>query len=348
MKGFILKKDNLVPLLRKLRKGGKLAAPVQNRHGDTLFEVVDDFDRQHIDLEHQAQASLKAFFFPQNDPVATYQCGDDYDFQPVSAGEPIVFFGLRSCDLTALLYMDVIFSQNGLDPLYFARRREAVLISLGCNEPFANCFCNNTRSGPFLEDGFDLQFTDLGGSFFVEADRARGRELLERWACFFVPAQEEDCKKQYQAVLEARSRFKKNVHVGPAIKKLAAGPDLEEVWRELSSRCQDCGGCAYICPTCTCFTIVDQPVDDTHGIRLRQWDSCTFAGFTRLAGGHNPVNHAAHAVRRRFLHKLKTDVEKHGRPSCVGCGRCVDICFGGVDMIRFVEMVNELPAEEKP
>jgi formate hydrogenlyase subunit 6/NADH:ubiquinone oxidoreductase subunit I len=92
---------------------------------------------------------------------------------------------------------------------------------------------------------------------------------------------------------------------------------------------------------------VDQPLDHTSGVRLRQWDACTFAGFTRMAGGHNPVNYNDHAVRRRFLHKLKTDVEKHGRPSCVGCGRCVGICFGGVDMIRFIEMVNALPGEER-
>jgi ferredoxin len=148
-------------------------------------------------------------------------------------------------------------------------------------------------------------------------------------------------------MLEARSSFRQTVHVDPAIKKLARNSDLETVWRELSARCQDCGGCAYICPTCTCFTIVDQPLDHTSGVRLRQWDACTFAGFTRMAGGHNPVNYNDHAVRRRFLHKLKTDVEKHGRPSCVGCGRCVGICFGGVDMIRFIEMVNALPGEER-
>ena len=347
MNRFILNKDNLVPLLRKLRKGGRLVAPVQNRHGDTMFTVVDDFDEQHIDLKNQAQASLKPFFFPQEDTLYTYQTSEGYNFEPVKSSEPTVFFGLRSCDLTAILYMDVIFSQKSPDPFYFERRREAILISLGCNQPFANCFCNNSRSGPFLEYGFDLQFTDLGHCFFVEADRARGEELLERWSCYFTPATEEDCRNKYQVVLEARSSFKQTVHVDQATQKLATNIELEPIWEELSSRCQDCGGCAYICPTCTCFTIVDQPIDDTHGIRLRQWDSCTFAGFTRMAGGHNPVNHADQAIRRRFLHKLKTDVEKHGRPSCVGCGRCVDICFGGVDIIRFIKMVNDLPAEEK-
>jgi len=115
----------------------------------------------------------------------------------------------------------------------------------------------------------------------------------------------------------------------------------DAVWQDLSLRCQDCGGCAYVCPTCTCFTISDYPLSAGRGERVRGWDACTFAGFTALAGGHNPVNHKKAAICQRFMHKLKFDVEKHGRPSCVGCGRCVDICFGGTDIVRFINKACE-------
>ena len=57
-----------------------------------------------------------------------------------------------------------------------------------------------------------------------------------------------------------------------------------------------------------------------------------------MAGGHNPVNSRTHAVKQRFLPKLLYDVQEHGRPSCVGCGRCVGICFGGGDIIRIINM----------
>jgi ferredoxin len=60
-----------------------------------------------------------------------------------------------------------------------------------------------------------------------------------------------------------------------------------------------------------------------------------------MAGGHNPVDSNTHAIRKRFLHKLLHDVQKHGRPSCVGCGRCVGMCFGGTDIVRFINMVCE-------
>jgi ferredoxin len=74
---------------------------------------------------------------------------------------------------------------------------------------------------------------------------------------------------------------------------------------------------------------------------VRTWDACTFAGFTTMAGGHNPVDMKQDRVRRRFMHKLYYDVKAHNRPSCVGCGRCVEMCFGGVDMIQFIKMVSE-------
>ncbi|NOQ46686.1 MAG: hypothetical protein GQ559_08465, partial [Desulfobulbaceae bacterium] len=56
----------------------------------------------------------------------------------------------------------------------------------------------------------------------------------------------------------------------------------------------------------------------------------------------NPVDCATERVRKRFFHKLKHDVKKHGRPSCVGCGRCVDMCFGGVDIIGFINAISSI------
>lgn len=336
---YILKKDHLVPFLRRLAKDCRLVAPLRNRFGDTLYSEVEAVDSAPLDLAAQPQGSVKPFLFPQQEVLFTYRTdAGGYAFTPTAPGQPTIFFGLRSCDLAAILYMDVIF-QSGRDPYYLARRRDTVLIGLGCNEPFANCFCSATRSGPFLEFGFDLQFTDLGDRYYVETGRARGKEIIRRWQLFFPAATEEDFRAQYQISLEARGMFKRQVPVEMAIRRLAAGEVDDELWRKFSARCQDCGGCAYLCPTCTCFTVSDQATGPGTGERLRSWDACTFAGFTRMAGGHNPVDPCRHKVRKRFQHKLLHDVRKHGRPSCVGCGRCVGMCFGGVDMMSFVTAV---------
>lgn len=348
-RSIILQKDHLLPLLRKLHKTNRLVAPVCNEYGDTIFTEINDLDATAIDLENQPQASLKSFFFPQSETLSSYivdqeeKTGSlDYSFHPqLPENIPTVYFGVRSCDMFAVMYCDMIFlHENDKDVYYEQHRNNSLFISLGCNRPFPNCFCNATRSGPFLDTGFDLQLTDLGDRWFVETGRPGGVKLIEEWASFFTPASEADKRAQFQAALEARGLFNRLVHVDLAVKLLEDAEVPDRIIKQLSQRCQDCGGCAYICPTCTCFNIADLRLSDDSGERIRSWDACTFAGFTRMAGNHNPVHAETQRMRKRFLHKLQHDVKKHGRPSCVGCGRCVDMCFGGVDIIRFVDMLT--------
>ncbi len=342
LKELILSKDNLYPLLRKLIKGARLIAPVKNEHGDTLFCEINDIDKTELDLENQAQTSLKPFFLPQQETLAEYSItGDNYTFTEPDPAQATIFFGVRSCDLTALLYMDLIFSKPTKDATYYDRRNNSLIITLGCNQPFANCFCEATGSGPYMEYGYGLQFIDLGDRYFVSAGRRKGVDLLEKWGYFFRDVQEEDQKRRYQLFLEARGQFSRNIQVSHACKKLQKETVSEEIWEKLSSRCYDCGGCAYVCPTCTCFSVDDKPLDETSGLRIRTWDACTSNGFTRMAGGHNPIDRSKHALKRRFLHKLKHDYKNHGKASCTGCGRCVDICFGGVDITTFIELFTK-------
>jgi len=351
---LVLKKDHLLPLLRRLAQDHRLVAPVRNEYGDTMYAEVTDLDACRLDLAQQPQNSLKPFFFPQRERLCSYTVdraaggGTEYRFYPHLPEErPTVYFGVRSCDMFGVMYCDLVFLQGRYrDVLYQRRRSKALFLTLACNRPFADCFCNNTRTGPTLELGFDLQFHDLGDRFYVETGKPGGEALVERWSIFFQPAGEDDRRAQFQAALEARGLFQRQVHVDLAV-RLLAEHEPEEVFRRLSGRCQDCGGCAFVCPTCTCSNIVDQSLDEGSGERVRTWDACTFAGFTRMAGDHNPVDLAAERVKRRFLHKLKHDVAKHSRPSCVGCGRCIGMCFGGVDMARFVEMVCEMDGSKE-
>ena len=53
---YILKKDHLTGLLRRLMKEYRLVAPVRNQQGDTLFSVIDSIDQAAIDLAGQGRA----------------------------------------------------------------------------------------------------------------------------------------------------------------------------------------------------------------------------------------------------------------------------------------------------
>ncbi len=353
MNPVILSKDHLVPLLRKISRSRRLIAPLRNEHGDTIFSEITDLDGAVPDLDNQAQNSLKPFFFPQTEKLSSYIIDRDpvngalrYSFHAhLPENRPTLYFGVRSCDMFGLMYTDMIFLGGAERDIYYEQRRKnAVFITIGCNHPWKNCFCNATRTGPFLEMGFDLQLTDIGNRFFVEADRAGGMKILRNYPQFFRPVTEEDRRAQFQAALEARGLFRRLVHVDLAV-KLLREQEPESLFAELSGRCRDCGGCAFLCPTCTCFNITDRQLDEDGGERIRSWDACTFSGFSLMAGNHNPVDCSTGRIRRRFLHKLKHDTAKHGRPSCVGCGRCVDICFGGVDIVRFINSISALEEE---
>ncbi len=347
---YILKKDHLMGLLRKLAKENRLVAPVRTPQGDVLLQEIESVDNCPLDLDEQPQESAKAFLFPQEEVLFSYEIRNDgrYVFSQATREKPTVFFGLRSCDISAILYMDVIFLKSPRDPYYMAMRSGSILIGIGCTKPGENCFCNAIGTGPFLDYGYDLQFTDLGDRFFVEADRAKGESIVRKWPQFFAEATDEDINEQYQLALEARAGFKRRVYVETAFNKIRQGEIDEAVWKELALRCQGCGGCAYICPTCTCFTIFDRPTSLETGLRVRSWDACTHEGFTRMAGGHNPVNLRIDTLKRRFMHKLYFDYVKYNRPSCVGCGRCVGICFGGVDIVKFIDMVCGGSGESRP
>lgn len=339
---FLLNKEHLKPFLRKITKECELIAPVKNCQGDTFLEVVSSIDDIAFDLKTKPIMPPKSFFLPRTETLFTYRCEDKhYRFDEVLENTPRVFFGLRSCDLWGVLFLDMVFQENFKDLYYLNRRSNTVLINIGCNEPMQNCFCRSTKSGPFLTHGYDLQLTDLGSRFFVEVGRPRGKELIDRWDYFFTPATAKDREEQYETVLEAESRFQQIVDLNTAVSRLMNDEVDDELWEELGNRCQNCGGCAYVCPTCYCFNIVDRSISETEGERVRMHDSCTFAGFTRLAGGYNPRDERKRRIRRRFYHKLYYDNEKYHLPSCVGCGRCTEICFGRIDMIHFIKMVCE-------
>ncbi|MFV9691287.1 MAG: 4Fe-4S dicluster domain-containing protein [Desulfobacteria bacterium] len=344
---YILRKEHLKGFLRKIKKERELIAPVKNHYGDTILEVVETVDDLTLDLGSRPVMPPKNFFLPQSETLFTYQRSNGkYRFKEILSNRPRVFFGLRSCDLRGILFLDMVFQENFKDRYYLSRRTNTILINIGCNEPGKNCFCKSTKSGPFLEQGYDLQFTDLGDRFFVEIGRPRGQELMDQWNYFFTRTTAEDREAQYETVLEAGSRFQQIVDLDTAVSRLMNDEVDDAIWEELGNRCRNCGGCAYVCPTCYCFNIVDRPVSKTSGERIRIQDSCTFAGFTRLAGGYNPRHERKQRIRRRFYHKLCYDNKKYHIPSCVGCGRCVEICFGRVDMIHFVRMVCERGGEK--
>jgi ferredoxin len=72
------------------------------------------------------------------------------------------------------------------------------------------------------------------------------------------------------------------------------------------------------------------------GEQVRSWDGCTFDLFTRHASGHNPRQNRGHRFRQRVLHKFAFRDEEQDDFRCVGCGRCISVCPGGMNILEVV------------
>ena len=113
---------------------------------------------------------------------------------------------------------------------------------------------------------------------------------------------------------------------------------------ELTSKCIGCGICAYVCPSCHCFDIVDEGYL-IKGTRHKNWDSCCFANFTLHASGHNPRPNQPSRYRQRLLHKLNYyPFKNNGQIMCTGCGRCVVSCPVNIDIYHVALQIHK---EEK-
>ncbi len=103
--------------------------------------------------------------------------------------------------------------------------------------------------------------------------------------------------------------------------------------------CMACGVCAFSCPTCHCFDIVDAGAAAGNA-RVRTWDTCQFPIFTLHASGHNPRAAQPARQRQRILHKFSIYPEKFGEILCTGCGNCVRNCPVGLGVLNLLTEIQ--------
>lgn len=325
--------DTFVEALKPL---GTLMAPVERSPGVFALEPIEDVRTARPDAIRTVLPFKKLLLKPSFSMLerrdgSTPQASSDNDLGPV------VFFGAHSCDIHALKILDLLYMSEYVDPYYKRNREQLTIVGYGCF-PDEKCFCRSQGTAN-VDDGFDLFLTPLEGRFLVTIASARGDDIVRANQALFEPSTRADVQ-EYMARLKRREKtFTLSMDVTDLPYVLELKRD-DPVWEELGKKCLCCGSCSMVCPTCSCFNVRDEIPEEGVRRRVRTWDACLYREYALVAGGHNFRATRADRVKNRYYHKQEAFVREFGKHSCVGCGRCIENCPTGINVVEVFKTVR--------
>jgi sulfhydrogenase subunit beta (sulfur reductase) len=333
----------LLPLARlnewltAIKSSYRLFAPAPDADGVVAFREVDDPSAIAVQAGVTAEP-MKALFMPTSEVLFKYSYKGDRATVAVTEVDtsPFVVFGARLCDAKAQAIVDALWSDRDPDPYYQARRQAGTIVAMTCAEALPECFCESIAHALSAPEGADVVMTPLGDRYLLESLTDKGDKLLQATDNLLQDATEDDTAAREAFVVRVADAMPHYGNVANITERLQALYNDETFWRSHSRQCIGCGVCSYMCPTCTCFDVLDDAVG-ANGYRYRCWDTCQFRGFCTEASGHDPKPEQWMKQRNRIGHKLWYSVERFGMVSCVGCGRCIKGCPGNMDISGLIE-----------
>ena len=176
MLALMLKKKRLFEFLSQLQRYYELIAPVKD--GLVRFEKINDVN--DIFLEKSPYFPLKEYFFKKEETLFSFD-GKKIIAPKISVPERI-FFGIRRCDLNAIMHQDKAFIEDANDPYYKSAREKSFLIGYHCkNACSPYCFCGSMG----LVDFYDLMLYDKGKNILVDIGTEKGNFLVKKFSRFF-------------------------------------------------------------------------------------------------------------------------------------------------------------------
>lgn len=335
-----ISRPNFNKFIAGMQKYGEVHIPKKKSESSYVYDKMDSPDEIAFEFLRTI-VPVKKYFMPPVEKLLNYSNGSGFRAEMPDPEKKIIIFGLHPCDINSIKILDLALSGKYVDPYYFNKRKNTIIFGLGCM-PDDKCFCRSMGTD-HVTDGFDLYFIDLQNFLLVNVGSSIGDDFTKEFSDLF----ERPEPKDIDYYIERRNIRAKAFKLTLDVSDLPYILDIEresEVWEELGKKCLCCGSCSMVCPTCYCFNIYDRvDLDGTEGERFRQWDTCLAKDYTLVAGGHVFRKKRSDRVKNRYYHKQHGFVEEYGRPSCTGCGRCIQYC---PTKIHVVEVLNKVMGKQ--
>jgi len=334
---YYIQTSQLTHLFNRLKREYKVFLPVVK---DTDAKELDYYYqplRDEMPIVYNAYRSvepLKSFFTYTNEKVADYFTQEK---NITDIPDKTILFGVKSCDIAGHKVQDFVFLEGvEVDSSYRLRRQNTIFISGDCTDFKEVCHCLAWEIMPYPTWGFDLNFSPLSDGYLVEVGSGKGQELIDNCQEFFVLAKETQSaarkvKRDNLVDRLKRHLLPQNLVTKDSVQKLVKDGYNLDTWKEFMLTCVECGGCNFICDTCHCFLLADKK-EEHQNQKVRVWDACLYANYARVAGGANPLKMRAQRLRFRYTKKFDFFVDNLGMPACCGCGRCIEVCPGKIDI----------------
>lgn len=355
METYFLKNEDLLTFLDRIEKEYDLFVPCRAKASlkskcDFNFELpaqeyclkrYSEINKEDFVFnDYRTVEPARTFFTYFKEEVCEYFTKDESGGARKKKERPVAILGFKNCDIFSLKVQDYVFLQGAEeDPLYKSRREGALIISGDCPAFKESCFCRAFDINPFVSEGFDFNLSPIANGYLVDVASAKARAIAVSLRKLFTPATFGQLSGRSAKRESVTRRLEEHLthHKIPgkeSLQEIVLSGFASKIWEEQMLTCVECGACVFGCDTCHCFLLYDSSSQEDSR-RTRIWDGCLFKNFTRVAGGANPLRLRSQRLRNRYLKKFDFFISNLGYQACCGCGRCIDVCPGKID-IRYI------------
>jgi len=320
MQYLSIRKEEWDKAIEQLLLSYTIFAAVDNGFGID-YEIVRPENIGRISYNKAKPAtSLKTFYLPVKENVTS----------GISLKKQRVIIGAPNCDIQGLSLLDEIYLDKDFNDISYKEKRDStILISIDCFDKQEHCHCTSYGIKPWSDADSDLAAIWKDDQIVLRINTHKGQEFLNHFSHVQILRNEAIISeidkvhtKAESLIVESNKGLSDYKGTGIIVKN--AG---EEIWKKYSARCVSCAACATICPTCSCFLLIDKPGFE----KIKQLDACQYPGFERVAGGEDSLIELSRRFRNRYMCKYVWKPQKFSPVACTGCGRCIEACIGKIN-----------------